>query len=99
MLSSTKMKGKTFYTENEVKWIVEFLIDNTFEFWEHIFNTSLAYLWEQTVSLSLELFFYTLMRLSLYKYLNKRNKILNLDPLISLSSLLMMFCQLIIQTW
>ena len=95
-----KTKVKMCYTENEVICTFEFIIDNIcVEFKGYISNKSSELLWEQNVPLSLSIFTFTPMRLSLFKELSKTNQLHNLKPLISLSDILMMLCQLIILTF
>jgi len=98
-----KTKIKMRYTEREVICMLEFLYRSitylssskvTFS------NKSSELLWEQTVLLSLSIFTFTptfCMRLSLFKDLSKTNQLHKLKPLISLSGILTMLCQLIIQ--
>ena len=86
-----KTKGKKCYIENIIS-MLEILIDNIFaEFGWHFFIVSSTSLWEQTAPLFLSIFFYTTMRLRLYKNLSKKKKIHKLKPLIGLSGILMMF--------
>ena len=60
----------------------------------NFFNKSSESLWEQNVPLFLPIFFYTPIVFTKHY----QNKIHKPKPLITLSGILMMFCQLIIQT-
>ena len=86
---------------NFLESILEFLIDNIFvEFVGHIFQSSSS-IWKQSVLHTLPIFSYAPMRLHLYKKLSQiknLKKTQQVQPLISLSGKLMMFCQLIIKT-
>jgi hypothetical protein len=67
-VKKNETKDKKCYTENEVIIMLELLIDNKFvEFRGYIFQQIISIPMEHTVPLSLPIFTYTPMRLSLYK--------------------------------